>query len=189
MGSAKLEYTKQPGIWYNKNMIEMIEAKLDLKTDLSIKNEYKYCISDLSQNKILRTLEDFTHHRNFSRLDHCFHVSYLSYLVCKRLGLDYQSAARGGLLHDFYFYDSHTTKPDRGIHCFCHPTIALENATKHFTLNEKEKDIIVKHMWPLTIRPPKYKESYIITLMDKYCATREVAHYGVKFNIAQLPQF
>jgi uncharacterized protein len=156
-------------------MIEMIEARLNLKVAISIKHEYKYCISDLAQNKIIRSLRDFAHHRNFSRLEHCIHVSYLSYLVCRKLGLDYQSAARGGLLHDFYFYDSHITKPDRGIHCFCHPTIALENATKHFPLNEVEKDIIVKHMWPVTISPPRYKESFVVTLMDKYCASREVA--------------
>ena len=42
-----------------------------------------------------------------------------------------------------------------------------------FDLNDMEKDIIVKHMWPLTIVPPKFKESYIVTLVDKYCATKE----------------
>ena len=83
-------------------------------------------------------------------------------------------------MHDFYFYDSHITKPAGGIHCFRHPTIALENATKHFPLNKVEKDIIVKHMWPVTISPPKYKESFVVTLMDKYCASREVAKHGGK---------
>ena len=28
-------------------------------------------------------------------------------------------------------------------------------------------------MWPLTIKLPKYKESYIITFVDKYCALQE----------------
>jgi uncharacterized protein len=186
---AKLEYAKRPGIWYNKNMIGLIEAKLKLKTDLSIGHEYKYCIRDLAQDKIIHSLEDFVHHRNFSRLDHCLHVSYLSYLFCKKWGLDYQSAARGGLLHDFFFYDSRTTKPDKGIHCFSHPTIALENAAKHFPLNKVEKDIIVKHMWPVTIIPPKFKESFIVSFMDKYCASREVAQYSGKFSIAQQTQF
>ena len=28
-------------------------------------------------------------------------------------------------------------------------------------------------MWPVTISLPKYKESYILTLVDKYCALNE----------------
>ncbi len=162
-------------------MIDVIETKLNLIADISIKHEYQDCICDLAQNQIIYLLGDFVHHRNVSRLEHCIHVSYHSYLICKKWGLDYESAARGGFLHDFYFYDSHTTKPEKGIHCFSHPVIALKNALEHFTLNEIEKDIIVKHMWPVTISRPKYKESYVVTLMDKYCATMEVANYGNKF--------
>jgi len=30
-------------------------------------------------------------------------------------------------------------------------------------LNEIEEDIIRKHMWPLTLVPPKYKESFIVS--------------------------
>ena len=44
-------------------------------------------------------------------------------------------------------------------------------------LNDLEKDVIVKHMWPLTIKFPKYKESYIVTFVDKYCATVEFFKY------------
>ena len=46
-----------------------------------------------------------------------------------------------------------------------------------FDLNKKEKDIIIKHMWPLTIIPPRYIESFIITLVDKYCALKESYNY------------
>ena len=28
-------------------------------------------------------------------------------------------------------------------------------------------------MWPMTIVPPSYLESFIVTLVDKYCATRD----------------
>ena len=121
-------------------------------------------------------MTNISHHSNITRLEHSLHVSYYSYLACRRLGLDYRSAARGGLLHDFYFYDSHVTKPEKGYHCLCHPKIALENATKYFDLNDMEKDIIVKHMWPVTMTPPKYKESLLVTFIDKYCASLEFAH-------------
>ena len=47
-------------------------------------------------------------------------------------------------------------------------------ATKKITeLNEIEEDAIKKHMWPCTVVPPKYKESYAVTLADKLCAVIE----------------
>lgn len=156
-------------------MINLITDKLNLNVTHAIRQEYNRCINDVAWSEILMELDDFTHHYHVTRLEHCLHVSYLSFMACKRLGLDYQSAARGGLLHDFYFYDSRATKPERGIHCFRHPGIALENAEKHFPLNKVERDIIVKHMWPVTLTPPRYKESYVVTAMDKYCANRELA--------------
>ena len=33
--------------------------------------------------------------------------------------------------------------------------------------------MIEKHMWPVTKPVPKYAETYIITLVDKYCAVIE----------------
>ena len=42
-----------------------------------------------------------------------------------------------------------------------------------YILNEKEKDIIIKHMWPVTIEFPKSIEGFILTFVDKYCALSE----------------
>ncbi|MEQ8201373.1 MAG: HD family phosphohydrolase [Syntrophomonadaceae bacterium] len=156
-------------------MINLITDKLNLNISLDNRQEYNHCVSDVSCSEILRGLDNFTHHYHVTRLEHCLHVSYLSFVVCKRLGLDYRSAARGGLLHDFYFYDSRVTKPAQGIHCLRHPGIALANAEKHFPLNKVERDIIAKHMWPVTVTPPRYRESYVVTALDKYCANRELA--------------
>ena len=35
---------------------------------------------------------------------------------------------------------------------------ALANAEKYFDLTDKEKDMILRHMWPLTPVPPKSRE-------------------------------
>lgn len=78
------------------------------------------------------------------------------------------------LADDFFLYDWHNTKPKSGLHGFTHPRTALDNANERFILNEIEKDIIEKHMWPLTPGLPKYKESYIIVLVDKYCSFMEI---------------
>lgn len=49
-----------------------------------------------------------------------------------------------------------------------------------FDLNDMEKDIIINHMWPVTIKLPRTKEAFILTLVDKYCATYETVSYTVK---------
>jgi uncharacterized protein len=110
-------------------------------------------------------------------------VSYFSYRASKFLKLDYKSAARGAFLHDFFLYDwrNHDVPdlPEDKFHGIEHPKIALTNASKHFSLNDIEKDIIIKHMWPLTLVPPKYKESFIVSFADKYLASKE---FVKKFN-------
>ena len=70
-----------------------------------------------------------------------------------------------GMLHDLFLYDWRHSKKKlnlEGLHAFVHPKIALRNASELFLLNDKEKDIILKHMWPVTFFSlPKYRESYI----------------------------
>lgn len=87
--------------------------------------------------------------------------------------LDYKSAARGAMLHDLFLYDWREKNSHSGLHAFNHGKVAYKNASEIFELNKIEKDMIIKHMWPVTIAFPKYIESYILTFVDKYCATQE----------------
>lgn len=141
-----------------------------------VESEFYEIISDIYEHEEFLKLKEFYHH-NSSIYDHVMKVSYFSYKACKILKLDYQSAARGGLLHDFFLYDwrNHDIPdlPEDKFHGIEHPKIALSNAEKHFTLNEIERDIVIKHMWPLTMVPPKYKESFIVSFADKYLASKE----------------
>jgi uncharacterized protein len=50
---------------------------------------------------------------------------------------------------------------------------AYSNASELTEITSLEKDMIEKHMWPLTRPKPSYKETYIITIIDKYCAVLE----------------
>ena len=132
-------------------------------------------ISDLINDKTLK-LETFAHHKYTTRLRHSLYVSYCNYIICKFLKLDAKSAARAGLLHDFFFYDRKDF--DKNVykhnHFSAHPKIALENASQDFEINKKEADIILKHMWPVTFTLPRYRESLIIIMVDKYCAIMEL---------------
>ena len=136
-------------------------------------DEYYSCVSDLTQLDEIQRLDGFTQHLNTSRLEHCVNVSYYSYCICKKFGWDYRSAARAGLLHDFYLYDRHEEKESPKHHISAHAKIALNNSQKITSLNKIEADAIVKHMWPMTMRFPKYKESYVVNLVDTFCAAYE----------------
>lgn len=41
--------------------------------------------------------------------------------------------------------------------------------------------MIIKHMWPITIKPPKYKEGFVLTIADKVCASKEILNAFVVF--------
>ncbi len=155
-------------------MKKAIGSKINLANyeDL-VATDYNECVGDLFNLDEVKQLDEFEQHCHTSRLQHSLNVSYYSYLVCKVLGLDYRSAARGGLLHDLFLYNWREVKTPQK-HAFWHPKAALTTAESACLLNEIEKDIIVKHMWPLTIKFPRYAESYVITFVDKYCATAEV---------------
>ena len=159
-------------------MINIIKSKLSLKANSANTAAYNKCISDLAEKEILFAMENFVQHSNISCLEHSIYVSYVSFRICRRLGLDYRSAARGALLHDFFLYDWHIKGKRKGLHGFTHSHAALTNANQHFHLNKLEKDIIAKHMWPLTVRLPKYKESFIVVLAEKYCATMEIIKFS-----------
>ncbi|MBD3949540.1 HD domain-containing protein [Tuanshanicoccus lijuaniae] len=137
--------------------------------------EYIDLIADLLETDEVQRLESFVHHKVTNRLAHSISVSYRSYLWAKRLNLDTRAVARAGLLHDLFFYegvDKHLVG-GKG-HNWEHPRIALENALKLTELSDLEQDIIVKHMFGATIALPKYKESFIVSLMDKQSAISEL---------------
>ncbi len=128
----------------------------------------------LSEDSKLREMDKFTQHGDTSCLKHTVAVAYYSIKLAESLGLKYKKKdlIRGALLHDYFLYDWHKGER-RGIHGFTHASEALENADRDFSLTETERDIIVKHMFPLTIKPPVCRESWIVCFVDKCCSIYE----------------
>lgn len=143
-----------------------------------LKSEYLDCVSDIIGHDDVRSMKQYNQHRGVDCLRHSLNVSIFSYLICKKLRLDYRSAARGGLLHDFFLYDWHNGNPHGGLHAFRHPKIASINAKEKFDLNCREQDVIRKHMWPLTLSLPKYPETFVVVLVDKFFCIREAFRSG-----------
>ena len=154
----------------NKRKKELTNKNLEEKI------EFFNIINDIISNDTVKKMRNFRQHCDTSCYEHCIRVAYYSYYIAKKIGLDYVSTARAAMLHDLFLYDWRNSCKDKKFsefHAFAHPRIALKNASELFDLNPLEQDIILKHMWPVTIAFPKYRESYIVTFMDKYSALKE----------------
>ncbi len=134
--------------------------------------EYIKIVKDILNHKEFLKRKEFEHHYNESVYDHVLRVSYDCYKIGKKLKLDYKALAIAGLLHDFYdkpWQKNFEKKKLFEKHGFVHAEQARKNAKKYFPnlVNEKIEDMIKTHMFPLNIRLPKYKESWLLTFIDK----------------------
>ena len=102
--------------------------------------------------------------------------------ICRDHGWQARAAARAGLAATTFFctdWHFHAKETGNYFHGLTHPRRALENAQRLFSLTDREKNIILRHMWPLTVTPPKYREAYVIVMFDKYCSLMETFHKPV----------
>ena len=144
--------------------------KFDMQEFESILKPY------LEHPKVLE-MKNYSHH-GITRYDHSYRVAYHTYWVTKKL--HYHSATRAAFLHDFYLDEvEEETSHKRWIN---HPYVASKNANELFHINDLEKDIIEKHMFPITIRIPKYKESWVVDIIDDIMAISEKTR-SYKFRI------
>lgn len=127
----------------------------------------------------VQSLEQYEQHLEINRLQHITSVAFLAYTVCKKRGWNYESAARAAVMHDLFYYDWRDGETGRWhkLHGYKHPKYAALNARELYPeLTKLEEDIIRCHMWPLTLALPKSKEGLVVSLSDKYCATRELLY-------------
>ncbi len=163
--------------------------------------EFHIIVKDLINSYHVQQMEGIIHHVDgVSCLDHSLFVAYITYRMAKFFKMDVVAATRGALLHDLHLQDWSLTNIKKPERLLIHPGIALENASKYYELGEIEKDIIITHMWPVTLKAvPKTKESVIVNCADKICAVYEYtgaykksktkkrlnnfnARYGILFN-------
>lgn len=149
-----------------------------MKNNLSFDSIAKDLLENKKFNKI-----SFESHHGITRMEHSMRVARNVYKVAKKLNLDYVSATRAAILHDFFINEDFCTNHGL-IQGVVHPEIALANARGEFTLNKIEENAIVSHMFPLSMEIPKYKESWVLTLVDKTIAIYEFASY--KFHYTKL---
>ena len=126
--------------------------------------EFKMIINKIINNRKFKQMKNVRHHILSNTYDHCYLTAWYTYKVCKKLKLDYKSATKAALMHDFFF----RTKGKLDLFEFArHPKYASKNASKIMKLNNIEKNCIESHMFPFCLTLPKYKESYISLFNSK----------------------
>ena len=131
--------------------------------------------TDIIHGSNLGSMAGYPQHGNTCRLLHSVAVAYYSCRLATFLGGSFHmyDMARGALFHDYFFYDAQDGDPAHKKHWSRHPDIAWQNASMELDLTCIETDIIRTHMFPLTPRPPRYREGAVVTLVDKWCSVYE----------------
>lgn len=134
--------------------------------------EYLSIVDKIITNRKFQKLKQEKHHHTTNRFEHCLAVSYKSYLICKKLNLDYESAAKAGLLHDFFF-DYEFKNKRKSTKLVKHYEKSLDNAKKLGLLSKKEENIIASHMFPIGGKAPRSIESIVVNMVDDQIAIKE----------------
>lgn len=175
MGKGKI---RQQNIGRHAKASLRWQKKLDRQRDLHRK--IKEAASDILQSQNFKATKGHIQHGNMTVNNHCMNVAKYSIALSEKLHINcnQKELIRGALLHDYFLYDWHSkdhVQPWK-LHGFFHPGVALKNAAKEYRLTHREKDIIKKHMWPLTVIPPMCREAWIVTTADKWCSLLETLH-------------
>lgn len=133
--------------------------------------------ADILSSPGMQSEKLFIQHGSVSIFEHSLNVACACLWIAMlfKLSVDYAALVRGALLHDYFLYDWHIPDRSHRWHGITHPGCALKNAEKDFCLTDVERDMIRKHMFPLTLCPPRYTESRILCIADKICACQETA--------------
>ena len=131
--------------------------------------------ADILSSPGMRRERSFVQHGSVSVYQHSLMVAMTCVRLTRalRLRVDERALVRGALLHDYFLYDWHDPDPAHKWHGFSHASAALRNARRDFVLSPVEENMIASHMFPLSVPAPHCRESVILWVADKMCATGE----------------
>lgn len=146
--------------------------------------EFHSLLREICKNSRMMESCKYVQHGDTSVFRHSVSVAYVSYYLALKMKapVDTRTLIRGALLHDYFLYDWHEKDASHKWHGFHHAKWALKNAMEDFALNEVERDMIRRHMFPLNPIPPKYVEGWLLCCADKICSSAETAHgFKIRF--------
>lgn len=140
--------------------------------------EFNNIVNDILKNKEFIQLKYEIHH-GISRLDHSLNVAKLTYQTSRKLKMkNYKEITRAALLHDFFI----SSEVENNIFVN-HPNKALENANYYFNLDDKQKNIIVSHMFPVSKVIPSNIGSWTVSIVDKLVAIYECIKFKMPIKV------
>ncbi len=150
-------------------------AKVEVKLGKEDEKEFRQILTEVCKNSRLLQSNQYIQHGATSVFRHSVAVAYVSFWLARKMHarVEEKTLIRGALLHDYFLYDWHEKDASHKWHGFYHAEKALKNAMEDFDLNKVEKDMIRRHMFPLNLRPPRYKEAWILCGADKLCSSKE----------------
>ena len=147
---------------------------------------FRRTLTALENDPNVQIMKQYSQHRGNNTFQHCVNVARCSFYLAQKLHwhVDEVSLATGAMLHDYYLYCATDPGVNKGRHAVKHPVTALANAEQIWELNDREKNIIRSHMFPLPVnRMPMYREAWLVSFADKYCAIREAMSSGSDMDI------
>lgn len=147
----------------------------------------------LSSEWFLKGFEQ-PHHFGSNVSDHELHVAFVSLKIAGLFrNADRRALIRACLCHDMGLIGNRKAVYTTGRMCITqHPLDSAKRAEEILgALTDIERDIIVNHMFPLVLNPPKTGEGALICVADKICAIfdpimigRRSARFRERMNIS-----
>lgn len=170
----------------DKDFLKIAKKKLTID---EIKELYSF-IKPIIEHYEFQKRKKYKHHDN-SVFEHSVLVCIRAYKISKVIKCNKNDVIISSLLHDFYFNPWQGPNRDKkkykllDMHGFRHSKEAAINSKFYFEekLNQVIIDSIRKHMWPLTVKTPKYREGWIVTISDK------IESINVFINLKSLPKY
>ena len=140
-----------------------------------MEKEFLNIARDILVDKRFKALKSYRHHIRCNAYYHSVKVAYFCYRHHKRFKMksSVTELVRGALLHDYYI-EKGCVKNRGRLHMIRHPKKAYMNALRDFgNMSKTQNDIILRHMFPLTLKPPKTKYGYVVCFYDKVVAVSD----------------
>ena len=150
--------------------------------------------ADITSHPLFLQLRAYPHHGGENSLYiHSVSTARCAYRLARRFHMREErirAVTRAALLHDFFGYDWPSARHRRfmrrssgwrrikHMHAFIHGAHAARRAGRMFDLDQRQRQAITSHMFPLA-HMPRNSEAWVLTLADKWVASREVSGAAV----------
>ena len=167
---------------FNIQYAIIIEFEVNGHMSRAEKLDFDHIVKDILTNEEFKKLDTELHH-GITRYNHSLRVAKATYKCAKALKLDYKEATRAALMHDFYINEQFEGTPASKV-LSKHPDQAALNSKKHFNISELQENIIRSHMFPMSKEMPKFKESWVVTAVDKSVAAYEMYRFKASLYVS-----